>query len=118
MGLFMKKAKSVNQITILNLLSIIITQGIVFFTIPLFTRMLGTEQYGIYSVFNSWVAIMTCIMGLGSVAVIGSGKYHFKEMYYEFRSSVLLYGTIVSLIIIFLLLVLRPIEYIALYSNE
>ena len=114
----MKKVKSINQVTVLNLFSTIIIQGIAFFTIPVFTRLMGTEQYGIYSVFNSWIAVVTCFMGLGSVAVIGSGRYHFKDTYYEFRNSVLLYGTITSAIILILLAILKPIEFFTGYPTH
>lgn len=88
--------KAENKITILNILSMVILQGIALFTTPLFTRMLGAEQYGKYSVFNSWVAILTCIMGVGVQSSIGTGLYEFKDKYYEFRNSVLLLGTIIS----------------------
>lgn len=77
----------------------LILQGIAFFTTPLFTRILGAEQYGEYSVFNSWVAILTCFMGLGVQSSIGTGMYEFKDKYYEFRNSVLLLGTIISTVI-------------------
>lgn len=42
-----------NKITILNILSTFLLQGIAFITTPLFTRLLGPEQFGIYSLFNS-----------------------------------------------------------------
>jgi len=91
--------KSLNTITFINICSTALLQGVVFISTPIFTRLLGTEQYGIYAVFNSWVSIFTCFMGLGSVSTIGTGMYQFKNNYYEFRSCVLLYGTLSSIVI-------------------
>lgn len=94
----MKINRSVNSIAFLNIFSVVILQGIAFLSIPIFSRMLGTEQYGQYSVFNSWVTIVTCFMGLGMSFAIGTGKYHFKEEYEKFKSCILLYGFLVSLV--------------------
>lgn len=101
--------KNVNKIASINILSTAILQGINFFTIPLFTRMLGTEQYGIYSVFNSWALVLTCIMGLNVGSSLGAGKYEFKEKYYEFRSSILLFGSLISIGIIGIALMFNEI---------
>ncbi|HGF7833581.1 TPA: lipopolysaccharide biosynthesis protein, partial [Enterococcus faecium] len=94
----MKKLRKENSITIINIISSFILQGIAFLTTPVFTRMLGTEQFGLYSLFNSWLLIITCVMGLGIHASIGTGYYNFKEKYCEFRNSILLFSTIICLI--------------------
>jgi O-antigen/teichoic acid export membrane protein len=39
-------------------------KGLIFFTIPIFTRILTPEEYGILGVFNSVVAIFTILIGL------------------------------------------------------
>lgn len=103
--------KGVNKITIFNIFSTILIQGINFFTLPIFTRVLGAEQYGLYSVFSSWVALLACLMGFGVQSSIGTGKYHFKNEYYSFRSSVLLFGSLFSVLIIFIAtLFIKPVS--------
>lgn len=110
---------SINKITLINILSNILLQGIAFFSTPIFSRMLDTEQYGLYSVFNSWVVIMTCILGVGTGSTIGTGMYEFKKDYFRFRSGVLLFGTVLSLGIICLILLFSPLISISLdYSFE
>ena len=89
--------KSINRITFINILSSLVLQGIAFFTTPVFTNLLGTEQYGIFSVYNAWIGIVTCIMGLGVTSALGTGRYTFKETYYEYRSSTLLLSTLLSI---------------------
>lgn len=103
--------KSLNKITALNIVSTILLQGISFFTIPIFTKVLGAEQYGVYSVFNSYVSIMTCFMGVKVGAALATGRYEFKDSYYRFRSSILLLGTIISAVIAAIIIILiKPIS--------
>lgn len=100
--------KSVNRITFLNIISTFTLQGIAFITTPIFTRLLGTTQYGTFSLFNSWVGIFTCVMGLGIGNCLGTGMYYFKERYILFRNSNLLSSTIVCALEVLLLIVLSP----------
>lgn len=42
----------------------ILQKGISFFVVPIFTRLLTTKQYGTYSLYLSWLQIMTIITSL------------------------------------------------------
>ena len=103
------KSKGENSQTFFNFLSTAITSGIAFLTMPIFTRLLGAEQYGYYALCHSWFLIMGCIIGLNLQAGIGTGYYHFKGKYYSFRNSTLVFGTLVSIATIAILLVIYPI---------
>ena len=39
-------------------------KGIAFFTVPLFTRILSTSDYGIVSTYNSWVGTVTVLISM------------------------------------------------------
>lgn len=39
-------------------------KGISFITVPIFTRLMSTDQYGIYTVYLSWLQILTIITSL------------------------------------------------------
>lgn len=99
--------KNVNTITIINIVSTFILQGIVLITTPIFTRLLGAEQYGLYSLFNSWVLILSCVMGLGMGSSIGTGMYTFRNEYIKFRNSVLLMSTFICFAELLVLYLLR-----------
>jgi len=79
--------------------------------------MLGTEQYGIYSVFFSWVSIVGCFLGLGVYNSIGTGQYQFKNSYYEFKSSLLLLSFTISFVMISIISI-TPISKILGYTKE
>lgn len=42
----------------------LLQKGISFITVPLFTRLMTTEQYGTYSVYLSWLQILTIVTSL------------------------------------------------------
>lgn len=50
----------------------VLIKGISFVTVPVFTRLMTTEQYGLYSVFMTWSEILTAVgtLGLESCAYI------------------------------------------------
>ena len=103
------KSKNENSQTFFNILSTVITSGIAFLTMPIFTRLLGAEQYGHYSIYHAWLTIMACIIGLNTQAGIGTGFYRFKEKYYAFRNSTLVMGTVISIVMIAILMVSYPL---------
>lgn len=88
------KSKGENSQTFFNFLSTVITSGIVFITMPIFTRLLGTEQYGLYAIYHAWLTIFVCFIGFNVFSSIGTGRLKYQANYAEFRSSILLEGTI------------------------
>lgn len=47
-------------------------KGIAFITVPIFTRLLTTEQYGVFSVYNSWYSILSIVATLN----LSAGVYN------------------------------------------
>ena len=41
----------------------IFNKGIAFLTVPIFTRILSTNDYGIVTTYNSWIGILAMILG-------------------------------------------------------
>ena len=49
-------------------------------TLPVFTRLMSTEQYGQFNVYNSWLQIFTIFVTLRlNYAVFNKGMSKFKE---------------------------------------
>jgi len=59
-----------------------ITKGLAFLSIPLFTRLLTTDGYGILSIYTSVISIFTILLGLN---IIGSVSRYFYEENNEFE---------------------------------
>ena len=102
-----KDASSANCQALYNILSTVILSGINFMTIPLFTRLLGAEQYGLYSVFHSWVTIVMCFIALECRSGLGTARYTFADKYNEYKSSTLMMGLIAGTVCISMAVVFR-----------
>lgn len=84
------KSKNVNIAAFFNIAGPVILNGISFFTVPIFTRILGTANYGIASLYVTWVQIFTMIIGLQTSGTISTSVVHFpKEKQNAYRSSVI-----------------------------
>lgn len=84
-----------NQVAFFNILSTIILQGIGFFSAPIFSRVMGTSNYGIVSVYSTWVAVLTMLFSLGIYGTIGVARTRIeKNRQLEYQSSVLFLCTI------------------------
>lgn len=73
-------------------------RGIAFLTTPIFTRLLSTEQYGVVSVFNTWVELITilCTLNLFSGG-FNNGMRDYKEKRDSYVSVIQGLITVISL---------------------
>lgn len=63
-------------------------KGISAITTPIFTRLLNTDEYGQYSVFNSWLGIVTVFVSLNlSSGVFMQGLVKYENRRKEYTSS-------------------------------
>lgn len=93
------KPSSMNKISAYNILSMIIIQGIGFFSSPIFSRLLGTENYGIVSVYNTWVSIIVIVVGLQTYSTIAVAENEFGiEEQKRYQSSVFCLSIIAFLV--------------------
>ncbi len=77
-----------------------ILKGVNFFTTPIFTNLLTTEDYGVITIYSTWSAIFSIVIGLGINGAIGSAKANLdKADYEEYLSSTLFLSTVSFFII-------------------
>ena len=72
-------SKNENVLAIFNILGPVVLNGINFFTVPIFTRLLGTDNYGIVSLYTTWVQVFSIIMGIQTGGTIAVSRAHLKE---------------------------------------
>lgn len=76
-----------------------LSRGISFITVPIFTRLLSTEEYGKYNVYNSWLGIVSVIVTLNlCFGVYYQGLVKFEKEKKEYSSS--LQGLCLTLVLI------------------
>lgn len=59
-----KKMSVVTKAALWFTFATVLQKGISFFTVPIFTRIMSTEQYGIFSVYLSWISVLTILGGM------------------------------------------------------
>lgn len=78
-------------------------KGISMITTPIFTRIMSTEEYGQFGVFNSWYGIATIIIGLGLYqGVHAQGLIKYDKERSVFTSS--LQGLLTTLVTIWVII--------------
>ena len=80
---------SINKITMYNILSTILLQGVALFTSPIFSRMLGTTNYGIVAIYNTWISVISIVFGLQTQSTIAVARNEYGEDEQEkYQSSI------------------------------
>lgn len=64
----------------------LLNKGIAFITVPIFTRILLTSDYGIVTTYNSWVSILTIVVGLAIYMGIRAAFIDYKDKIDDFMS--------------------------------
>ena len=68
-----------------------ILQGINFLTLPLYTRVLTTRDFGITSLYTAWQAIVVIFLCLQTFSTIQNAKVSFEdEEYREYNSNIVI----------------------------
>ena len=87
----------------LSLLATIMIRAINLISVPIFSRILTTAEYGQVDVFMTYVNIFIILLGLDFHAAIGKGRLDFKEEADEYVTSSILFTSITSIVIVVLI---------------
>ncbi|MFR9061031.1 lipopolysaccharide biosynthesis protein [Eubacterium callanderi] len=91
----MKIKNSFLSSSIIYVFGSFLTSGLAFITTPIFTRLLTPEDYGITSVFATWVSVFTIFVGVQTSSTIATAHIHFKkEEFNQYLSSILFLSTV------------------------
>ena len=87
----------------------ILIKGINFLVLPIFSRLMTTEEFGIYNVFISYDAILFVIIGMALHSSVKSANIRFKDHIDEYISSVSLIYIFNTAILILLSIILGDV---------
>ena len=71
--------KRQNRVAFFNILSTMLLRGISLFTAPLFSRLLGTEGYGIVSLYTIWVGVAAIAFTLQTNGTLVNARVEYPE---------------------------------------
>ena len=69
--------KTPNRVVIINAISAGLLNGISMIMMPVYSYLLGTEVYGLSSVYTTWVTILSIVIGLQVFSSIGVAQKDF-----------------------------------------
>lgn len=82
--------KKQNKVAFFNILSTVLLRGISLFTAPLFSRMLGTDGYGIVSLYTIWVGVAAIAFTLQTNGTLVNARVEYpEEQQHKYQSSVM-----------------------------
>ena len=94
-----KKELSLSKTTWINVMGLLLVQGVSFFTTPVFSRIMGANNFGIYSTFIAWQNIFVIILPLSVGSTIGLAINEFSEDEYpKYLCSIFTMGVITTLL--------------------
>ncbi len=79
----------------------VITKGINYITIPIFTKLLTTGEFGDYNNFISWVNLVMIISTLSLPASLLRARFDFRDDLYTYVKSILILETLTSVALFF-----------------
>lgn len=71
--------KKQNRVAFFNILSTLLLQGISFFTMPLFSGLLGTSGYGVTRVYNTWVSVLAIVFTMQTQGTLVNARIEYPE---------------------------------------
>lgn len=91
----------------LYMLGNVFDKALAFFTVPIFTKLLSTSDYGIATTYLSWVSLLTVVITLSVGNSIRTAVVDFNKDINGYLSSVFTLGTISTLAISAIILLLN-----------
>ena len=65
-------------------------KGINFLTVPIFSRLMSTADYGTFGIYMTYDAIVSVFIALALHSSLKNAKYEFRERFEEYLSSILI----------------------------
>lgn len=84
-----KRASGEWRATIWYTAASLFTKAFGFLTIPLYTNLLSTGEYGYLNTYNAWISLLSVILGLSLSSAVISIQKERKEILAPYQSSVL-----------------------------
>ena len=75
-----------------------VLKGVVFISIPIFSRIMSKEQFGSYSNYNTWLQLLITIVSFNLYVSVNRARLDFWKNLDEYCSSILLLGTGITLL--------------------
>lgn len=83
-------------------------KGIGFITTPVFTRLMSKTEYGDYSNYTAWAAIIAILVTLEMSGCVYRARYDFEDDFDSFLSSIIGCGTLITAVCYGIVVIFMP----------
>lgn len=92
----MDESKKYKRASFCYLIGNFFNKGLAFLTIPIFTRLLSTSDYGIINTYTSWIVIITLFMGMALNMGLRNAFVDYYEDIKNYLSSIIKFTVLFS----------------------
>lgn len=96
----------------------ILLKGCIFFSLPIFIRLLTTIEFGEYNTYMAYEGIISAILGMGLYGTVKNAKLDFKKNFDEYLSTIIIFSLIILLIILLIINIFFPFFYSIFKFNQ
>lgn len=93
----MDESKKYKKASFCYLIGNLFNKGLAFLTIPIFTRLLSTADYGIINTYSSWAGILSMIVGFAMHMSIRNAFVDYKDDTESYLSTIIKFTLLSSL---------------------
>jgi len=90
-------AKKYSKVSFYYLIGNVFNKGMSFLTVPIFTRLLTTHDYGFFSTYNSYVSIVAMILGFVLHMAIRAAFIDYREKIDDFVSTICFFTIVITI---------------------
>lgn len=94
---YMDESKKYKKASFCYLIGNLFNKGLAFLTIPIFTRLLSTADYGIINTYSSWAGILSMIVGFAMHMSIRNAFVDYKDDTESYLSTIIKFTLLSSL---------------------
>ena len=86
-----------------------LVKGLVFITMPIFTRIMTGEEIGLYSNISSWVTLLAIVTTSEIYSSVSVARFDYKDDLDSYISSSLLLGTCITVVFYIIVLIFHQL---------
>lgn len=86
-----------------------LVKGLVFITMPIFTRIMTGEEIGLFSNVSSWVTLLAIVTTFEIYSSVSVARFDYKDDLDSYISSSLLLGTCITIIFYIIVLIFHQL---------
>ena len=100
--------KTPNRVIIINVLCTALLNGISMIMMPIYSRLLGTDTYGLVSIYTTWATVFSTVIGLQLASSLAVAQKDFpKAEQLPYQANGVYIGAVMSAVVLLIVALFR-----------